>query len=702
MTFVSSIDRFDLGAAGPPTSSEQDRLESAYKLVETFGSITGRPLKLQDGPTPCVDGNLLVVPLQHPAAYKLLSHELAHVLFDTNVTAAMLFVDEYVRQVGALVVKHELPFGTGHKAALTSLLQGTLNVLECRRVESLWGLIYSGDHTFGRDLAKEEATEKLSASHESFPTFLSIVEAAVETPVGRFTRFEPYCVEALKKVERRGQDATFVAAKWLVTQLVSELLQEKQPFDELQGESLSDPENPEGTPLDPPGNEDSDSDEDPPDDGMSMHSDAGGVSIGSLESGSMEGLIPKGAKNSGAKGNPASGEVEDGPGSGKWQPPKVEASQAERAKALSKLIEDSKPTGEVKKSPDVQKTDTPSREAAKAAAHLASEALKADVSKQESLTTALSASQTAMESRVDQAKTATRPSFDQGLDEHVKGRVPAKVVFRDIKSSDVLGITSDPLTPDDLLTIRKLRAMFSQVMGKKRSTLEQAGYQVDVQAAIARRVTKLPIPVFRQEIRGRGFEALLLLDRTNSMRGDKQKQSERAARIISRALRYPFVRFDVWGFQSFANGQIDLTRFDSKLDVFTTAKSPLGGLTPLHLAIRCGQEYLTKSGSGNKHMFAITDGLPVYYAKDGSELTPRQRLIQARDEVFEARKRGVSVTGAVIGEVTSGSLHFELGPKELGFIFGANRYWSQLDPSVLSQSMVGLVSSSFVEFLQSR
>jgi hypothetical protein len=309
-----------------------------------------------------------------------------------------------------------------------------------------------------------------------------------------------------------------------------------------------------------------------------------------------------------------------------------------------------------------------------------------------------------MQHRIDEVKKCAEQHSRISLDgdTNLRRDIPAKVVFSDIREEDIEGVVPDPLTVEDNLTVKKLRSMFSRVMGRKRVGLDHVGSVIDVQAAITRRVTGLPTPIFQQEIRGQGFRALLLIDRSSSMRGTKHQQSEKAVRIAARALRYPFVHFDVWGFQSLGPGRVDISRFDPTLDVFTTSKSEIGGVTPLHLAIRCATRYLADSGPGSKHMFVITDGMPAFTTAEGQKTTPRDALIHARDEVRDARKRGLSVTGAVIGEILDSALIYALGPRELGFMFGPKKYWAQINPESIGSGMVDLVSTSFVEYLQGK
>jgi len=235
--------------------------------------------------------------------------------------------------------------------------------------------------------------------------------------------------------------------------------------------------------------------------------------------------------------------------------------------------------------------------------------------------------------------------------------------------------------------------------------LDDAGTEVDIPTYIERRLTGQPLPCFKREQRGQGFRAMLLKDHSASMGGEKAKQAERACRIIRRALNYPFVDVDVWGFQSLGVGQVDIIRFDDDVEQFLTSKSGTAGTTPLNVAMRLAVRELQR-GQQCLQLFVITDGYPVYQGMDGISHDSQQLMREVRDEVHRARQHGVNVTGVVIGS--------ELATKHIKFMFGPTRYWRRiavhrksisdevalLDTSRLGSELVTLVASSFMEYLK--
>lgn len=88
------VSRLGLGYASlsnPDTEIDVNTLERvqefhnkksvAYKTVETFSGLTKTKLWLKDASPPSTDGHEIKVPFAHPEMYRLVEHELSHVLF---------------------------------------------------------------------------------------------------------------------------------------------------------------------------------------------------------------------------------------------------------------------------------------------------------------------------------------------------------------------------------------------------------------------------------------------------------------------------------------------------------------------------------------------------------------------------------------------------------------------------------------------
>ena len=309
-----------------------------------------------------------------------------------------------------------------------------------------------------------------------------------------------------------------------------------------------------------------------------------------------------------------------------------------------------------------------------------------------------------------QSKLWVPPSKDDWL----RQDAPGTVVFRDIspnlvtrtrekayrmdaaaaaagKPAMYVPVLCPPLSRSDRNALEKLRNFFFQIRSRKAQTREDAGSEVDVASFIERITGDTALPVFRQEVRGRGFKALVLIDRSGSMEGIKTLQAERACRLISKALDFPFVTLKLWGFQSTAKGQADITRFDPKQDLFTTAESTLGGGTPLHIAVRLALREL-KAGNEAKHLFIVSDGIPTFSRRDNSVVSSYSIMAQIRKDVSEARKQGVGVTGVMIDLLGEN--------KWVEFMFGPPAYWKVIQEQKLGKDLFDVVVSSFEKYLR--
>jgi hypothetical protein len=531
---MTDIDVDALMAATDPKANKR----LCYKTVTIFAGIKDRKLWLKNAADgmPKTNGYLIEVPFSDPRAYEYTEHELSHILFDSDALARGVFVEKYSGMVSQVAKKH------GHTIDTRTLRKAITHfacILDDERVIALWGLLYPGSEAIMRRMKYDQALEHIDHAHDDLGTLLYVLAAGVDVPIGRLDRFRPYMLEALRKVHLRDFVGVLIATKWLVNMLVSELIRESQ--------GLSPP--PMGA--------------------------GGGPGASQNDPKNQQGQgTPQGAKNpqkpSGGHGKQA------------WQPPDVNASLGERSKALQQLINElngyglqhlTKTVADVEESKFKRSGDQEEAEAK------ADGAMSAPVKSADELESILDYSTGKMRDVVRQALAHMRNALQP--DDQVRQDAFAKVIFHDVGPNDV-----DPseltISREDLEAVERLRAIFFRAMGRRASTLEDSGVEVDVVAAIQRRLTREPMPVFRATKNGRGFKALVLIDRSSSMEGSRTKQAERACRIISRALDFPFVESAVWGFQTLEDGEVDIIRFARGVEVFSSRKSEVGGLTPLH------------------------------------------------------------------------------------------------------------------------
>lgn len=656
----------------------------AFKTVDTFAGITRRKLWLKDGAHGETDGHAISAPFKNPNFYSIVEHELAHILFKSDAIARQKFIEDYTALVSKVTKKAGASIEEG---SFAGLLEGIIGILEDHRVNSLWGLLYEGSYAIMKAANYEIVSGISDRAGSELLVYMCCVETGVDTPLrSKYHKFQPYIAEAFRKVQKRGFEATLLTTKWLVTQMVSELLRTKK-----------DKPSPEMPPqlqqfLQQLKNKQ---------DGSKCPKQNGGGSGGKQgdpegDSGDNQDCSGDGDSKEGDQGSDSSSDADptDGKDQG-WYPEPEQASLEERAQALKDLADGAGDLREKRKHADVVKPRFPSRSELKNAENVSKVTSKLDVNKGDKMDAFMAASKDRMENIADSAKNAVRNVFHE--DEYLKKDAMARIVFQDVSSSkeefNVYDTDQDydPMR-EDRATVQRLRSQFFRVMGKRKAQLQDYGCEVDVPALLERKLTGEPMPVFRSDELGRGFKAMLLLDRSGSMMGSRTTYVERASKILSRAMKFPFVELDIWGFRSTESGQVDIDRYDRRNESFSnnTGRSRVGGVTPIHIASRVARKALERS-TAVRHMFILTDGFPVYSGRKGYFPT-WQLMVYTRQEVEKARKAGIGVTGVLIGN--------DLSPKHLGYMFGHHRHWRVLGNQRFGSDLVQLVTSSFVDFLK--
>ena len=751
-------------------SAYQNMKTVAYKTVDTFSGITRKRLWLKDAKKPGTDGHELRVPFVDPEFYRLLEQQLSHVLFKTDAAAKKLFVGEYAARV-AKVAKAK--GAKVDEAYLQEALAHVITVLEIRRVGRLWGRLYPGSAELIEEIVANRVRPLLPKAHDNLLSYITCLEAlGDEVPEGDLLQFKPYIEEAFRKVERRGFAATMAVSKWLVMQLVNQIIREMkdlpdpeppEPMDQgdmgEEGEEQQDADSegsggaqgPGGSQDDAkggqdqkPGDGDSGGAEGEDEDGDDVDgdgsSDRSGGDAGDESGDSDSSEQPGGGEDSGASGQggdsgkeggdgdgpdqpgdgsgdaepdtdgdggdgdggashgDGAGNEDDGSGDSAWNPPSPDATGEERAKALEDLINKlGKPPPQVEDT--VSKGKYSKGKGSPKSQAKANEAVNSPVNKPDKFEEQLEESEKEMEDILDEAKKAMRQKVDH--DDWLQKDAMAKVRFIDQR---VTGERAR-LPAEDQGTVKRLRALFHKVMGRRKRVLEDAGNEIDVQAYIEQKLTGIPGPVFRCEGSGQGFKVMLLFDRSGSMAGQKTQQCERAARIIQRALKFPFVEIEMWGFTAFEGGAITISRFDQREEIWLKdTDKGAGGFTPLHVACRLACRRLSE-GTESKSLIVLTDGLPMHARRDGRWFSQKQLMVFVREELQAARKKGVNVTGVLLGEnivqrrggfVSS----YEMTPKQLEFMFGTRRNWRRMSPESINRDLVQLVSQSFLRYLK--
>lgn len=611
---------------------EESARGAAYKTVATFAGLTNRRLWLKEGNFPSTDGHEILAPFKSPYFYRIVEHELAHILFQSSIEGKVEFIRLYVEQVRKHFESKGQDFQDHQAEHLGALLSVVIGILEDVRVESLWALLYPGSFAEMQEMHKHMVAKGMKNANMSPAAYLCVVSARVKAPPGPYDYLREPMEEAMRKVERRGFAATLAVSKWLMQQFVSEMSGQRNA---TQAQSLAQQALQKLRSRAPP--------------------------VEQLE----DHTVPD--------------SVEAPP-----SPPDPALAGA-RVDAFRKLLEVMDvPSSMFSWRNDVTQGKFPTADEKKRGKAAADFVSKMDTKDEAKLEEFLASSESRMAEVVERALKTLGGHMEQD------GWI-TKNAFGKVNLKDVRGHSKLPERPEDRATTLRLRSIFYRVLGRRKHQLHETGSDLDVAAYIEGLFAAEPVPCFRAEERGRGFKALVLVDRSLSMMGLKTEQAERACRTLEAAMKFPFVDFRVWGFQSFKNGEVDITRFAPGGLDFDHQGTRVAGGTPLHLALRIGVRFM-EQGNEAKQIILITDGAPSHALKSGNRFATRTLMGFAREEIRRARRIGMNVTGVIIGR--------EMKDKELSFMLGPPTNWRRMDAERLGDGLVQLVSTSFVKYLR--
>lgn len=686
---------------------ERSRIIAAHKTVATFSGLIGRRLHLKPAKMAYTDGVEIAAPFDHPYMYEMVEHEISHNLFKSSFEAKTQFCDQYVLQVAKALSAFGTQMGEGDRQSLAGMVGMILNVIEDHRVNSLWAKLYPGSykrlHEYGQTLVKR----KLKHAHDDVISYFLCIAYAVKVPPGQYDRFEPAMVTALKKVEDKGPGATFVVGKWLMTQIVSEIIriQKQMPPPPKAGSSTvkTDIDDMGDTVLHarPSGDSGDDGDDgDGDEDGDGGSADGNGAGSGDGADDADDGADDANGADSNGQGTPgangASNDKADAPSvDPEWTPPPLAATAEERVDAFKKMLDAAKQAAVSKPFAGAHDRVNNGRPSARGASELndarqqVAAAYNTDVTNDQALKDYLTKSAADMEQVVEQIRDALESERKQTEKDWCGRNVTGRLKFKDVKKATY---NPTPLTPDERRTVGRMREIFQRVKARSTKILADDGVDIDIPALIQRKVSDHPLPFFKADVTGRGFKALVLVDRSSSMDGPRSIATERATRILRAALKQPNVSFNVWGFHGAGDGCV-LTRVAPNIDIADSAEMPACGNTPMVDAVRAAVNFLT-DGTEKKQLIILTDGEPNHSSNPLEN--GKNRFTEVRREVQRARKLGINVTTLVIGS--------SVERDTANLMFGDGRQWVRVDDghksAALTQALVKVVSTSFSRYLQ--
>lgn len=200
-------------------------VQAAQTLVSTFSRILGVNLRLENGSKSGTKGQVLRVPFASPHLYTLVERQLAHLLFKSDSKARDLFAKQFSGTTQRAAAK----YGSSSGNITEGALERVIDILESRRVTSLWGLLYPGSFSNMKKHLEEATKELDTTAHDNFVHMLAYLDADREPSPGAMDRFIPILRQALGMVERRSFTATLVVARWLISRLTIEMAQAMRP-----------------------------------------------------------------------------------------------------------------------------------------------------------------------------------------------------------------------------------------------------------------------------------------------------------------------------------------------------------------------------------------------------------------------------------------------------------------------------------------
>ena len=643
---------------------------AAYKTVDIFCGVTGKNITLQhsNDPASVDEYHTIHVDLtQGQLSYGWVEHELSHILFESDNLAMASFCQNYTAQILAAIKDYNKTNPSSEPLTVSDqtlfrMLYSLGNILEDNRVNSLWRLLYPGSHHRLMERRRFITPKNYPDPNESVVAMavwlLSGLEVQAQAPM---MGVKPVLVTALAAVERCEPHVTYLVLRWMLNKTIDALV------------ALAAGRTPWL-----------------PDSGVQVK-----VMPNSKALDTKEALSPRAT---GEDPDKTVETTEEGPVEAQLAPalkmaPEDRGSALDRVQALQRFVAMAPITMDAAGMMDFQYGGGAYGDDKTPVVINAQETLAwvANVLDADSVVDILSESKQKMDAMIQ--KTLTKIHEFESKEDYLKQYLKARIEFTDVSASMV--VPSKPLVRADLDLVRKLRASFYKVMGRTRYALQESGNGVDTQALLERMMTGEPLPCFRQEERGRGFRAIILVDRSESMLKEKTLLAERASRILWRALKYPFVDLQVWGFQSNESGKVSITRFDPKADSFRWKDGVVAGRTPIHLAIPLAAHELETTREYSKHMFVVTDGMPNFINSNKIRFNEQTLMGWTRDEVKSARRKGIGVSSVIIGS--------DVGNDKATFMFGGPSHWKMVpDQTKLMSGLVGVVTQAFSRYLALR
>jgi hypothetical protein len=644
------------GRFTPAYKAYSEEMSIAYNLVDIGSYLTGKKLTLRAGgqkegiTRAATDGKNIFLPKMHPNRLVATKHELAHILFKSNLVLRLAFVRGMIKEFEK---KRGRPLPPHSVERLTSDLCFLINIFDDWRVNSCWGLSYPGD---GRDMDEyyteqvapgmfKKAMEKFNGDIDDlFPYAILICldQPAVSTKWGRF---EGDILRARDSVLWTSFAACLVACRVLIYRILDTLVEDQKEPDPLQG--LDADMDAARAAL----GESDDGDDGP---GISANDD---IERGLQEHKEQQAFDK--ALHSLKEGSPTPNFVSDNGGFDADQQVSERGVESSRTQAQAERL------------------------------------LRLDPRDDEDVEDFLAACGNSLADEVKEiqkklakkAGDANRLTEEDALAKKVKANLKIVKVSRD-------RLRTASLVQGDLETAERWRKQILRVMGSLKNKMDYQGGRLSVPDLIRSQQMGIPLPCFRQETTGRGFEVCVSVDMSSSM-VRIFPEVERLAVVLRKALDFPFVKMKVQGWTSTYKGQVTLYDYPTchGVEGLTSPESMAQGITPLSFAVQLAGESMLHSRN-ERHVFLLSDGFPVYQMASGAGAGTDTLMEWTREAVEELRQKRIHVWCWMIGTHVPGddAMDRMFGPK----------HWRKIRSDQIYKDGFDFLSLQFLNYLRSR
>lgn len=674
-------------------------------------------------------------------SYRGFEHEWQHIIFKSDLAAMAIFREQYADQL-----LKQVPEGSVDKTELSNFLHMLINVFDDIRVNSLWEKVYPGSAVAIWERWRYFAT-RMKDVNTSFLAFIFAVEFNIPTnPQGEFEPMRPVIEWALSQVRYRGFNNMLLDVRVVIDRCMGALLSKMKP----PPPKLQPPPPPSLTmPLQQPSPEGGGQEEGGDQQGDDGESKENNESEGGSEANEDPGqgpnaangkttadpssLLSKQAVGGGEEGqrDQEGGQVSSGPSQasvpshapasigGVPSASEVQANDQDRLDAISRLMKDPKVLDPKEDHMGPTEEDLEAARRSEATRAALNRILHQDLSDLDDLD-ASDKPDTDMEAQIAQLQNGVaRKSESSQLTDGSKAKVTIIRVTPEGKGSEEVRLDAD-----ELAIIQRLRAAFFRSMGRQKAKRASVGTSIDVESLIQYLGDHQDPEVFGDEDVNQGFAYSVVCDMSGSMSGAFPVVC-RAVEMLKRALHFPFVIGNLWGFRGgepmtptkarhslFGNGEVWMYQYDRNVDWYTgttpfrmfpgpngVCQVPVecGGITPMNSAINVATSHLWRKMPAGmaKRMFLLTDGSPIQTKVTGRSI-PEHLLRQfVANEIARARSHGIFVHTTVIGE-------HAIDEDKCLQMFGPRKFWVRVGRERVGTALLSLVLRNFNGYLRRR